>query len=130
MLTNLIQNALTHGDATEIDINVAAGRKGQASISISDNGSGFAGDFQQLGKLFVRHGRGSGSGVGLYIVRQLIKRMNGDIRFESRAGSGFVAEFNLPEAVTHAAGVPGAETEKLHARGVRTDHEASLAGRR
>src|SRR5881392_3896998 len=85
VLTNLIQNAVTHGNATEIDINVDAGRKGRASVRIADNGRGFSGDFNQLGKLFVRHGRGSGSGVGLYIARQLVKRMNGSIEFESSA---------------------------------------------
>ena len=128
VLTNLIQNAVTHGHATEIDIKIDGGRKGQVAVGIIDNGRGFAGDFNQLGKLFVRHGRGSGSGVGLYIARQLIKRMNGEIEFES-AGSGFGVRFNLPEGA-HASGVLKSEAENLHARGVRTNHEASLAGRR
>jgi hypothetical protein len=49
-----------------------------------------------------------------------MKRMNGGIKFERRAGSGFVAQFDLPQALgTQASGVPGAETENLHARGVR-----------
>lgn len=131
VLTNLIQNAVTHGHATEIEIKVSAGDNGRVSVNVSDNGRGFSGDFNQLGKLFVRHGRGSGSGVGLYIARQLVKRMKGDIKFESRAGSGFVAEFELPESVgMHASGVPNTESENVHAGGVRTDYEASVAGRR
>lgn len=129
VLTNLIQNAVTHGNATEIEIKVNALRKGHASVTIADNGRGFSGDFGQLGKLFVRHGRGSGSGVGLYIVRQLVQRMNGDIEFESTAGAGFAARFDLPEG-THASGVLSPENQILHARGVRTNHEASVAGRR
>src|SRR4051794_19610406 len=52
VLTNLIQNAVTHGQATDVDINIVAGRNGLAAISISDNGRGFAGDLDQLGKLF------------------------------------------------------------------------------
>src|SRR5206468_5024984 len=115
VLTNLIQNAVTHGNATEIDIEIDATSKGRAAIRIADNGRGFSGDFNQLGKLFVRHGRESGSGVGLYIARQLMKRMNGGIKFESRAGAGFVAEFELPEALgTRASGVLKAESENLH----------------
>lgn len=131
VLTNLIQNAVTHGHATEIEIQIRAGQNGRVLVSVADNGRGFSGDFNQLGKLFVRHGRGSGSGVGLYIARQLMKRMNGGINFESRAGSGFVADFELPEASgAHVPGVLGAVIENGHARGVRTHHEASVAGRR
>jgi signal transduction histidine kinase len=130
VLTNLIQNASTHGSATEIEINIQAGPNRCVLVSVADNGRGFSGDFNQLGKLFVRHGRGSGSGVGLYIARQLMKRMSGGIKFKSRAGSGFVAEFELPEALgAHAPGALRAETEKLHAGGVRAN-EASVAGRR
>jgi signal transduction histidine kinase len=125
VLTNLIQNAVTHGKATEIDINVDGGQKGRASVRIADNGSGFSGDFNQLGKLFVRHGRGSGSGVGLYIARQLVKRMDGAIEFESRAGSGFVAQFDLPEGMgTHTSAALNPESQRAeqpHAGGVRTN---------
>ena len=122
VLTNLIQNAVTHGHASEVTIDIASDRKNCTSVRIADNGQGFSGDFSQLGKLFVRHGRGSGSGVGLYIVRQLVKRMNGSIEFESRAEPGFVARFELPEE-TQASGLQ-------HAGRVRTDYEASVAGRR
>ncbi|HYW69725.1 MAG TPA: HAMP domain-containing sensor histidine kinase [Pyrinomonadaceae bacterium] len=131
VLTNLIQNAVTHGHATEIEVKVTGGRKGRTAVVIADNGRGFSGDLNQLGKLFVRHGRGSGSGVGLYIARQLIKRMNGNIEFDRGAEAGFVARFDLPAAGdTPASGVLIAATEKVHAGGVVSNHEASLAGRR
>ncbi len=134
VLTNLIQNAVTHGNATEIAIDIVSDRKGRSSVRIADNGRGFSGDFNQLGKLFVRHGRGSGSGVGLYIVRELVKRMNGELEFENRPEAGFVARFDLPaSAGTHASGVLHSENqrpEQQPAEGVRTDYEASVAGRR
>ncbi len=78
-------------------------------MRVADNGCGFQGDSSQLGKLFVRHARSSGSGVGLYIARQLLKRMNGAISFRSANAGGFVAELQLSEAEvlgTHASGVP------------------------
>jgi len=122
VLTNLIQNAVTHGHATEIEISVKPDRKNRTSIAIADNGQGFSGDFKHLGRLFVRHGRGSGSGVGLYIVRQLVKRMNGDIQFENETHGGFVARFDLPVAAgTHASGVLASEAVNLHAGGVHTN---------
>lgn len=128
ILTNLVQNAITHGRATEVSVDVRRSRDGRLSVRLTDNGNGFQGDVNQLGKLFVRHTRGSGSGVGLYIARQLLKRMRGAISFRGGSGGGFVAELELPEAAgTHASGVP---SERLHAGGVRTNYEATVAGRR
>ena len=98
VLTNLVQNSVTHGRATEVDVNVKRTNDGRLIVRVADNGPGFQGDLNQLGKLFVRHTRGSGSGVGLYIVRQLVKRMNGAISFRSANAGGFVAEIDFPIA--------------------------------
>ena len=98
VLTNLIHNAVTHGNASEIRIVAEPIDGGRLILRVSDNGMGFKGDFKQLGRLFVRHARGSGSGVGLYISRQLAKRMNANLHFEPGAEGGFVAELNLPSA--------------------------------
>jgi signal transduction histidine kinase len=123
VLTNLVQNSVTHGRATEVDVNVKRAGEGRLIVCVTDNGSGFQGDVDQLGKLFVRHTRGSGSGVGLYIARQLVKRMNGTIRFSAGSAGGFRAEMNFPNA-----GGPGAP-EAI--RGTeRTGYEATVAGRR
>src|SRR5437870_5344619 len=59
VLTNLIQNSVTHGKATQVNINVKQGN-GRVTVRLVDNGSGFHGDATDLGKLFVRHTRGSG----------------------------------------------------------------------
>jgi signal transduction histidine kinase len=130
VLTNLVQNSVIHGHASRVEVTVrpAGGRVG---VVVTDNGCGFQGDQAQLGKLFVRHARSSGSGVGLYIVRQLVKAMKGGIKFRNGQASGFVAEVDLPG--THASGVlpenqpiRGVNTESVlpenqHAGGVRTD---------
>src|SRR2546422_2598759 len=119
VLTNLVQNALTHGHATEVDFNVQRSDD-RLRVTVTDNGRGFQGDLGQLGKLFVRHARSSGSGVGLYIVRQLIKRMNGTIRFQSSESNGFMAEIELPAAEASPSELP---TKKI-------SYEATVAGRR
>ena len=118
VLTNLVQNAITHGRATEVSVEIKGNRNGRLSIRLADNGSGFQGDLSQLGKLFVRHTQGSGSGVGLYIVRQLIKRMNGGIGFQS--ANGFVAELDFPD-------FEAAESQRVTKR---ASYEATVAGRR
>jgi signal transduction histidine kinase len=102
VLMNLIHNAVKHGDASEIRITAEPGESGRMNLLIADNGQGFQGDFKQLGVLFVRHARGSGSGVGLYISSQLAKRMNATLSFAPGAEGGFVAQLDLsavPDAV-------------------------------
>jgi len=117
VLTNLVQNSVIHGQATRVD--VAVRRNGaRLSVTVTDNGRGFEGDSKQLGKLFVRHARSSGSGVGLYIVRRLAKAMKGGIKFQPDEAGGFTAELELPEAPgTHASGVLP-ESERTPASGV------------
>lgn len=121
VLTNLVQNSVIHGHASEVDITVR--QEGSALlVTVSDNGRGFQGDRAQLGKLFVRHARSSGSGVGLYIVRQLIKAMHGTIDFCPGDDGGFSAAIELPAAAPTAV-LPGqAETMRTQpAGGVRTE---------
>lgn len=121
VLTNLVQNSVIHGHATQVEVTVSHGA-GRVAVTVTDNGCGFQGDQAQLGKLFVRHARSSGSGVGLYIVRQLAKAMNGGIRFHSEEASGFVAELELPEAPgTHDSGVPSEHAGSVRTDSVRTD---------
>ena len=120
VLTNLVQNAVTHGRATEVSVEVRHSRDGRVSVRLADNGGGFQGDLNQLGKLFVRHTRGSGSGVGLYIARQLLKRMNGAISFQSANAGGFTAELDFP-------GAGATESERVTKR---ASYEATVAGRR
>ena len=125
VLTNLVQNAVIHGHATQVHIQVRQDA-GRLSVTVIDNGCGFEGDLGQLGELFVRPARSSGSGVGLYIVRRLLTAMNGTIKFRNGEASGLVAELELPEG-THASGVL---SENSYAGSVCTNHEEIVAGRR
>ena len=120
VLTNLVHNSVTHGRATRVDIDVARDEQGQLTVRIADDGSGFQGDFRQLGKPLVRLTQNSGSGVGLYIVRQLTRRMNGAISFKGGSGGGFISEMRFPAAPTKDL-QPGTE---------RAAYEATVAGRR
>jgi signal transduction histidine kinase len=119
VLTNLIHNSVTHGQATAVDVLVRRSSDGRLIVRVSDNGHGFHGDLNRLGKLFVRHTRGSGSGVGLYIVRQLLKRMSSTISFSDSSTSGFLAEIDFPNAGT---------ADSIRAE--RAGYEATVAGRR
>jgi signal transduction histidine kinase len=121
VLTNLVHNSVTHGRATRVDVEIDNGDAGRLHLRLSDNGRGSQGDFLQLGgKPLVRHTRHSGSGVGLYIVRQLARRMNGAVGFSRGSDGGFVAELKFPRAPV-AEGKRGTE---------RAAYEATAAGRR
>ena len=98
VLTNLIQNAVIHGQAQQLTLTVEAAASSQLRVRVADDGRGFAGDFRQLGLRFLRHAHGSGSGMGLYIARQLAQRMGGTLTFARGVPHGFVAELTLPQA--------------------------------
>jgi len=90
ILKNLIQNSRIHGRATKIKLS-ATKKNSNIHLCVEDNGTGFSGDNKTLGQLFRRHTAHSGSGVGLYLARNLTEMMHGKIEFESHANQGFKA---------------------------------------
>lgn len=92
ILRNLVENSLRHGDRTLIHIDVEARRHGSAvELRYRDDGRGFKGDPDSLGRMFLRGGESRGTGVGLYLVRVLMERMGGGVRFAHAEGGGFAA---------------------------------------
>lgn len=102
VLLNLVGNAIRYspeGSKVRIELKEMAGR---AQVIVADNGPGLTPEQQGIvfGK-FERLGRSGdgGSGLGLYISRQIARAMDGDLTVESTPGDG--ARFILE--------VPGAE---------------------
>jgi two-component system sensor histidine kinase BaeS len=96
-LANLISNALHHtppGGAMSITVKRA---NQQMMLSVTDTGSGIAAE--DLPKIFDRFYKGPasrGSGLGLTIARNLVTAHGGEIRAESRRGSGTTIIVTLP----------------------------------
>lgn len=85
IFSNLAQNAIRHGKASTLFVKTQAqGHK--ISIKVSDNGQGFQGDLQSLSRPFKQHYSGSGSGLGLYLVKKLCRMMKGDAAFSAIDG--------------------------------------------
>ena len=104
MLTNLIQNAVTHSPAGGV-VHVAAARNGrEVEITIRDQGPGVESaelprllqPFEQGGSALTR--TQEGVGLGLPIVDLLSRAMGGQLKLSSSLGAGFLARLILPAA--------------------------------
>lgn len=102
VMSNLVDNAIKYSpDGGPVRIE-SVRRGGYLRVSISDEGMGIAPD--QLGKIFERFHRAKapgmeqirGTGLGLYLVRQLVEAMSGKITVESEPGRGSTFTFTVP----------------------------------
>ncbi|MEI7475408.1 MAG: GAF domain-containing sensor histidine kinase [bacterium] len=96
VISNLIYNAITH-NRKGIKITVSARQEGTNIItSISDTGEGISVEDQF--KIFQRYPtekRKIGTGLGLYLSKQIIEAHGGTIWFESEVGKGTTFSFSL-----------------------------------
>lgn len=93
VLSNLIDNALKYRDErkTQQFVSIHATERGGVKvITVRDNGVGI--DQMYLDKIFQMFFRASesskGSGLGLYIVKETLSKINGNIEVESYLGAG------------------------------------------
>ena len=100
VLLNLIDNAAKHGRSP---VRISAGTSnGLVTIAVSDSGPGIApGERERIFEKFYRAGPqltrlSGGTGLGLYISRELTRRMGGRLRVDSEPGEGatFVVELS------------------------------------
>ncbi|HUA08322.1 MAG TPA: HAMP domain-containing sensor histidine kinase [Candidatus Acidoferrales bacterium] len=101
ILTNLLSNAVKYSYPTSaIHIDVKHGADDHVRIAIVNEGPGISPEDRL--KLFTRFGRvssGEGStGLGLYICRELVGMMHGEIGFESEPEKLTSFWFTLPKA--------------------------------
>ena len=102
VLVNLLDNAVKYGEGSPVTVRVQPAN-GVVRLSVQDSGPGLsAAEQARIFDKFYRAGpqltRTGGTGLGLYISRELVRRMGGrlDVRSEAGAGATFVLE--LPRA--------------------------------
>ncbi len=100
IVRNLLQNAVVHGGARHLAVAVTPAGAQRLRLRLTDDGHGVPAPLlARLGEAFTRSGPTSGSGVGLFVSRQLAARMGGDLRFApGEAGRGLQVDLELPEA--------------------------------
>jgi PAS domain S-box-containing protein len=101
-ISNLVTNAVTHTKAGSILLTVASAREGQVGIEVRDTGCGMPPSAQARAfDRFYRAGpRGNeGFGLGLAIVHEIMRVLDGTVEIESELGIGTAVRLVLPEAV-------------------------------
>jgi len=106
VVTNLIGNALKFGESRPVQVSVRS-QDAMVQIDVRDHGIGIAPQDQR--KIFERFRRGvpprsfGGLGLGLWIVRTLVKAHGGSVRVASVPGRGSLFTVRLPRFPARAA---------------------------
>jgi len=99
IMSNLLSNSIDSiSNKGLITVSIAQ-KENRAVLSISDTGSGIEAKYQQnifeLG--FTKKESGNGTGLGLYIVKELCENLNISIGFESVFGKGTTFTLKFPD---------------------------------
>jgi signal transduction histidine kinase len=101
LLKNIIGNSIKYR-RKDIDsfVKFSLSRKaGKIIMKVNDNGEGI--NEQHLDKIFTMFYRGTtssvGTGLGLYICKEIVNKLNGDLHVESTAGQGTTMTITIPE---------------------------------
>jgi PAS domain S-box-containing protein len=110
VVTNILSNAIKYADSKKLESFIQVGVKVRAEfceITISDNGIGI--DDDQLEKIFDLFHRATtesqGTGIGLFIVKDTIERLNGSIEVQSEIGKGTTFRMQIPNQLYQAVGL-------------------------
>jgi two-component system, OmpR family, phosphate regulon sensor histidine kinase PhoR len=102
VMMNLLDNAVKYG-RSPVRVRVESA-DGHVRISVADSGPGIAADdqeriFEKFYRSDPQHTRApGGTGLGLYISRELVRRMGGRLDVSSPPGSGATFFVELPRA--------------------------------
>lgn len=104
VILNLLDNAAKYGgDAPRIIVSLTVG-DAVAELRVADSGSGIPADDQaHIFERFFRSGapatgRKKGFGIGLYVTKQIVDRMGGELTFVSEEGRGTEFTLRMPLA--------------------------------
>lgn len=101
VLNHLISNAIAYQDyqkeEREIRISIRV-NSSMCNLQVRDNGIGMLDNVRSnIFQLFYRGSeRSSGTGVGLYITKEILNKMGGSITVRSKPGKGSIFSFSIP----------------------------------
>lgn len=83
---NLLENSIKYSNQEKlrIEIHSRKNKTGQVELFYKDNGTSFSGKKESLGTLFYTGPKSRGTGVGLYLIQNLMKKMRGLVQFSPK----------------------------------------------
>ena len=106
LLKNLISNGIKYRRQTNegsfVKVSVLS-KEDEYQIIVSDNGEGISEENKQkVFEMFYRaSSSSSGTGLGLYICKDIVEKMKGNIILDSKSGVGTVISLILPKKRVH-----------------------------
>ena len=97
ILKNLFENAVQHAGQLPVTLTIdrEKNQDGLPVLKIKDDGQGVK-EISRLGQLFAKGPQSRGSGIGLYLVTSLMKKMGGSAAFSSADGFEVSLTFQSP----------------------------------
>jgi PAS domain S-box-containing protein len=100
---NLVTNAMKYNDKPEKRIEIGHQRNGASAFFVRDDGIGIPDKhhdavFRMFKRLHAKDKFGGGAGVGLAMVKKIVKRHCGRVWLESSPGEGTTVHFTLGES--------------------------------
>ncbi|MEL6250889.1 MAG: PAS domain-containing sensor histidine kinase [Bacteroidota bacterium] len=101
IFNNLLSNAFRYHDPEKeesfIEVSIKL-KENEAFIRVEDNGIGIEEKYQdKIFQMFYRATQKSqGSGIGLYIVKEAVEKLGGEISVDSEAGLGTTFDLRIP----------------------------------
>jgi signal transduction histidine kinase/uncharacterized protein HemY len=102
IIENLVENSIAFAIMLEPSIEIVAYSMGDnVAIKVKDNGQGIDPTLQE--KVFDMYFRGNerskGNGLGLYIVKKAVEKLNGRVELMSSLGKGAIFKVVLPNSL-------------------------------
>lgn len=106
IVNNLLSNSIKYSDASKkerfVDITFKNSERfeGGLTLTVLDNGIGIpTTDISKITNIFFYNKiMNTGTGYGLYIVKEAVDNLHGDIKFESELGSHTLVTIDLPNS--------------------------------
>ena len=103
VLTNLLKNCINFQNYSLEQAEVTIWMKctfQRATLIIQDNGIGIPdGQLEKIGRRFSRHStQSTGSGLGLFITREILQKLDGMLQVQSKPGQGTTVTLEVPNA--------------------------------
>ncbi len=96
IVRNLIENTLRHNPTSQKVVVTSSVHPHQIIVTYDDHGKTFTGKLEKLGDIFYKHNSSKGSGIGLFLIKNLMKKMNGNFEVVHGGRLRFRLHFTAP----------------------------------